>query len=186
MRDIHFALRGWISAALLGFLAWARFRSSADLRPEWLLLVVAGGAYRAWTARFIGGHSNGQRMAEGPLSTAGPYRWSRHPLYVSNLFAAAGLILFANCLPLWGGGLLFACVLGHYALLAGAEERFLLARQGESYARYLRSTPRWLGFPRVVAEGAPAPLSAALGRQAGNLAKSAISAAALWALARHG
>jgi protein-S-isoprenylcysteine O-methyltransferase Ste14 len=186
-RGIHFALRGWLSAALFAVLAAARHSSAWDLRPAWLLLIAAGAAWRVQAARYIGDHSNRYRMAEGPLSTAGPYALGRHPLYLSNLAVAFGLVLFAHCLPWWGEALLLAAVAANYALLARAEEMFLLARLGEPYASYLRATPRWLGFPgnRGLAAAAPSGLSEAMGRQAGNLLKAAACVAAIWALARH-
>jgi protein-S-isoprenylcysteine O-methyltransferase Ste14 len=200
LSGIHFALRGWISAALLLVLAWARFQSDAELRPTWLMLIAAGAAFRVWAARHILGHSNGHAMAEGPLSTSGPYSWSRHPLYLSNFAVACGLVLFAHCLLPWVEAALLAVTALHYGLLAIAEERFLLQRLGESYARYQRTTPRWLGFPSARAGGdesmgaaaleakgiVPAAVSAALGRQAANLLKAAAGAVLIWALSLHG
>jgi protein-S-isoprenylcysteine O-methyltransferase Ste14 len=184
---LHFALRGWISAAIFAWVAAARFFSDSELRPGWLLLVALGAAYRVHAARYIRDHSNGSRMAEGPLATEGPYALGRHPLYLSNLAVAAGIILFAGCFPWWDSLLALSITFVHYDALARAEERFLLPRLGEAYASYLRSTPRWLGWPRRrLASDAAAPLPAALGRQAGNLGKAAACVGLLWALASRG
>ncbi len=77
------------------------------------------------------------------LVTGGPYRHSRHPVYVGGL-----LLVF-------GGAILFESVglfvyMGMYALLMDRvfipliEEPTLIRRFGEEYARYRSSVPRWL------------------------------------------
>ncbi|MEO7778267.1 MAG: methyltransferase, partial [Fibrobacteria bacterium] len=146
--DRQFAWRGWILAALFAALAWARTRSSAPVEPAGLVLVAVGAWYRFHAGRFIPGHSNLNRLAGDTLAFGGPYRFGRHPLYLSNLIGIAGLILFANCLPWWGGLALFAAACWHHAFLAGTEERYLASIWGEAYLGYLRVTPKWLGRPR--------------------------------------
>jgi hypothetical protein len=83
--------------------------------------------------------------------------------------------------------LLLIAVAGHYVLLARAEERFLLARLGETYASYLRSTPRWLGVAAIgrVGGGERAALSSAFSRQGGNLAKALVCVILIRVLAWH-
>lgn len=181
----HFAGRGWISAGLFLALAAARALSETDLSPGWLLLVGAGMAGRLAAGRSIRSHSNGNAMSEGPLALGGAYAFSRHPLYLSNLAVAAGLILFAGCLPPWAAAALFAATAAHYGLLAVSEERHLLRAAGESYARYLGATPRWLGLPKrgAAAGAAPASWAVSLGRQAGNLGKALACVLLLWGLA---
>lgn len=197
----HFAWRGWILAGLLLALVIARRHSSAPLSFFWLALLAAGMAWRAWAGWHISGHSNGAAWSGPALASTGPYRLSRHPLYFANLLCAAGLILFAHCLPLWAA--LFGLVLAaaHHESLARSEEAYLLAKLGESYRRYMQVTPRWPGFPLSPAaigdrEGAigdreerqafpakPEPTGTwrmALARQGWNLAKGGAGAAVLW------
>jgi protein-S-isoprenylcysteine O-methyltransferase Ste14 len=190
----QFAWRGRILAALFLALAWGRWHSDQPLAPAWLLLVAASAWFRFHAGRFIPGHSNLNRLAGKALAFAGPYRYSRHPLYLANLAGVAGLILFAHCLPLWAGALLFALACAHHQALAGTEERYLASTWGEAYLGYLRVTPRWLGWPlspRPVA-GAPAAWRAesrptgwaqAWERQGPNLMNSAAGAFILWILA---
>lgn len=197
--ELQYAWRGWILALLFAVLAWARFRSGAELAPAWLALVAAGAGYRLFAGRYIAGHSNSVRLSGDALALEGPYRVGRHPLYLSNLITAAGLILFANCLPLWGTALLSVAVWGHHVLLARTEERFLAATQGKAYGEYLRASRRWVGIPRRGKAGletagtpaagdmgalpTPSGIRLAWKRQAANLAKTAACILVLWALA---
>lgn len=199
-RELQYAWRGWILALLFAALAFARYRSGEDVRPAWLTLILIGAGYRLYTGRYMAGHSNGLTMSGETLALGGPYRIGRHPLYLANLLTAAGLILFANCLPAWGAAALFLAAFAHHDLLARAEEGFLAGSRGEKYARYLGSTPRWLGVrvkgdaPGLAAaepanpDGAgdacqAAGLGRAWARQAANLGKTGAAVLILWALA---
>lgn len=146
--DRQFAWRGAIMAGFFVILAAARSLSDAPLQPGGLLLVALAMAFRIEAGRHIGPHSNGGRMEGGGLATGGPYAYSRHPLYLSNLAAAAGLLVFANCLPPWGMASLFLAAGIHHLSLARAEEAHLLGVHGDAYRSYMQVTPRWLGLPR--------------------------------------
>ena len=187
--SLLFAWRGWILAALFAVIAVARIFSDAPLRPPALALLILGAAWRLQAGRFILAHSNGLRMEAGPLAFSGPYAMGRHPLYLSNLVSAAGIILFANCLPLWAMASLFAAVCLHHGMLAYEEEEHMLSVHGESYRSYMRDTPRWLGMPRKRAAAHTADpdagsFTAGFKRQGGNLAKTGAAAILLWGLAR--
>ena len=208
LRAWHFAWRGWILAGLLLCVAYARWRSQAPLQPGWLLLLALGSGWRAWAGSHIESHSNGSAWSGvAAPAAAGPYGISRHPLYFANLLCAAGLVLFAHCLPPWAACLALALAAAHHEALARSEEAYLLESAGEAYRGYMRVTPRWPGLPRA-ARVAPlsvphcAPLSAtdstphsaearvrasgrggwreALARQGWNLAKGGAGAALLW------
>jgi protein-S-isoprenylcysteine O-methyltransferase Ste14 len=206
LASFQYAWRGWILGALFAVLAWARWQSQAPVIPAALLLVAAGLAYRLHAGRFISGHSNFPALAGAALALRGPYRYGRHPLYLSNLAVTAGLILFAGCLPPWAAGALFLAAVLHHAALARTEERFLTRARGQAYADYLRATPRWLGLPRhrdasPPAEAAPSEgiaaaeasgeeaaagggtMRTAWMRQGGNLGKTLVCVLILWALA---
>lgn len=192
----HFAWRGWILAALLAALAFARWRSAEPLAPGWLALLAAGLAWRAWAGAHIAGHSNGAAWAGPALAASGPYRVSRHPLYFANLLCAAGLALFANCLPAWAVAAVLALAFAHHEALARSEEGFLAASAGTAYLSYMRVTPRWPGMPsgkglaRLPASpaqggtggrgGGRGAWRSALSRQGWNLAKGGACAALIW------
>lgn len=204
MRSLHFAWRGWILGGLLAVVAMARWNSAEPLRPVWLVLMAAGLAWRWLAGMHIAGHSNGLALAGPVMAARGPYRFGRHPLYLSNFAVIAGLVLFANCLPWWGAGLCLAAAAAHHEILARTEEAFLAVAGGEAYRRYMRVTPRWLGWRRaataepgaassmrespatraaVATETDSATAAAAWRRQGPNIAKACACAAFLWLLA---
>ncbi len=81
--------------------------------------------------------------AEATLVTHGPYRWVRHPFYVTTaLLMASVTVLAANCL-IGAGSLL---VLSLLAVRTPKEERMLIERFGQQYRDYMTKTGRF--FPR--------------------------------------
>lgn len=81
--------------------------------------------------------------AEG-LTTRGPYRWMRHPLYTGGL-----LVLWGQPALTQNQAALFATITLYLLVGARWEEGRLLAHFGPAYARYRRHTPD-LSFPLVV------------------------------------
>ena len=80
----------------------------------------------------------------GKIFSTGPFRFSRHPVYVSSaiMFFGAGLVS-KSCFFL-GFSLLVGISHMHNALV---EERICLETFGEEYRQYMENTPRWLGRP---------------------------------------
>lgn len=182
----HYAWRGWALGALLAVVAYARWRSQAPLQPAWLALVAAGLWWRWRAGNIIQAHSNGLGWAGPEVAMAGPYRYGRHPLYLSNLAVIAGLILFAHCLPAWAKAAALAFAFAHHGLLARYEERFLASAPGgagEAYRRYMQVTPRWLGLPRAAPSVVAGSARGAWGRQGANLLKACACVLLLWLLA---
>jgi protein-S-isoprenylcysteine O-methyltransferase Ste14 len=68
----------------------------------------------------------------------------RHPIYLSEIVLYLGFLVislsFAAAM-VWAGAFLFLHFISHY------EERLLLQRFGDDYARYMREVPMWL--PRL-------------------------------------
>lgn len=73
--------------------------------------------------------------------TAGPYRFSRNPMYVSATAVFIGICLATADVAL-AGYLVVVLVLQHYMILA--EERTCRLKYGESFDRYLKRVPRYL------------------------------------------
>ncbi|WHZ11320.1 MAG: Putative protein-S-isoprenylcysteine methyltransferase [Burkholderiaceae bacterium] len=72
----------------------------------------------------------------------GPYRFTRNPMYLGLATALLGIcIYFANPLTLVAL-IFFIGYITRYQIVP--EERALLAKFGEPYARYLRSVRRWI------------------------------------------
>ena len=75
------------------------------------------------------------------LVTRGPYRWIRHPFYVSMALLTIGAaLLAANWFMLAAGAAVFALL----ALRSRVEEEQLAARFGDAYRDYQRRTGRFL------------------------------------------
>jgi hypothetical protein len=73
----------------------------------------------------------------------GPYQFSRHPMYVCVVAIWLGWALFYGSVAV---AIVWAVTwVGMTRFVVPAEERELEARFGESYLRYKRTVPRWLG-----------------------------------------
>lgn len=106
-----------------------------------LLLALAG---LAWS----GTSFQRARTAINPYGSTtaivayGPYRYSRNPMYVSMALAQIGFaLLFAS--PAALVMLVPALALVRYGVIR-AEERYLLAKFGDSYRQYRQQVRRWL------------------------------------------
>jgi protein-S-isoprenylcysteine O-methyltransferase Ste14 len=77
--------------------------------------------------------------------TGGPYKFSRHPIYMSLILIIISVSIMSVSLIL----LIFLIVLLIHLLLAvPAEEKFCLEKYGKYYQEYIRKTPRWIGIPK--------------------------------------
>jgi protein-S-isoprenylcysteine O-methyltransferase Ste14 len=88
--------------------------------------------------------------ADATLVTHGPYRWVRHPFYVTAaLLMTSVTVLTAN----WMIGLASLIVLALLVIRTAKEEQLLIARFGQPYLDYMDRTGRFL--PRI--RPCPAP-----------------------------
>jgi protein-S-isoprenylcysteine O-methyltransferase Ste14 len=84
------------------------------------------------------------RSGSGTVFTQGPFRFSRHPIYVSSAvqFFGAGIVsqswFFLSISILVGISHMRNAVI---------EEQICLEIFGEEYSRYMFKTPRWIGCP---------------------------------------
>jgi len=78
-------------------------------------------------------------------ATTGLYRYSRHPMYVTQLVMFIGVGIACAS---W----LFLLLTIVYAVLeliyAGLEEHMCLEKYGDAYRQYMNRTPRYLGIPK--------------------------------------
>jgi protein-S-isoprenylcysteine O-methyltransferase Ste14 len=82
--------------------------------------------------------------ADATLVTHGPYRWVRHPFYVTTALVMFSVtLLTAN----WLIGLGCLVVLAMLAVRTPKEERVLIERFGQNYLDYMAGTGRF--FPRI-------------------------------------
>jgi protein-S-isoprenylcysteine O-methyltransferase Ste14 len=77
--------------------------------------------------------------------TQGPYRYSRHPLYVAQTLIFISITI--ACLSLVF--LLITVIMQSFHIIyAPAEEQYCLKRYGKDYMEYIKRTPRWIGSPK--------------------------------------
>jgi protein-S-isoprenylcysteine O-methyltransferase Ste14 len=126
-----------------GFVLWLARPTVASL--AWgSAIAVVGEAVRVWAA----GHLEKSRE----VTTSGPYRLSRHPLYVGSTVMAAGIAVAARHPAVW------LIVVAYVALMIGSairsEEAFLRARFGGDYDAYrtgrLRNEARRFSLERAM------------------------------------
>jgi len=83
-------------------------------------------------------------LGKKPVTT-GLYRYSRHPMYITQLVMLIGVgIASASWLFL----LLSIVYTGLGFVYAGSEERICLEKYGDAYREYMERTPRWIGLPK--------------------------------------
>jgi protein-S-isoprenylcysteine O-methyltransferase Ste14 len=118
-----------IDARLFPFQPWAP--------PLGLALVLVGLGYAIWARLRLGGNwSSDVTLKEGhELIVAGPYRWTRHPIYTGLLLAFAGTAL---AIGEWRGALALALVLFAFWRKIGLEEAMMRREFGAAYADYAR------------------------------------------------
>jgi protein-S-isoprenylcysteine O-methyltransferase Ste14 len=110
-----------------------------------LALTAAGELIRLWAVRHIGTVSRTRSERLGPLVTAGPFAFTRNPLYIGNIALWTGFALVARLL--WLAPIVVVLLAAEYHAIVRWEERLLESRLGGAYRDYAARVPRW--FPRI-------------------------------------
>ncbi|MCE9529207.1 MAG: isoprenylcysteine carboxylmethyltransferase family protein [Planctomycetales bacterium] len=115
---------------------------------RWIAVVLGAGCsvLMYWTLRSLGKNLTDTVVtrAKATLVTHGPYRWVRHPFYVTAaLLMGSVTVLTAN----WLIGLTSLFVLTLLAVRTKKEEQMLIERFGDQYRDYMARTGRF--FPRM-------------------------------------
>ena len=122
-----------------------RLPAPADwVRPAGALLTVAGVLPLAWALlRFARAHVNPlPTRAVDTLVIAGPYRYTRNPMYLGMLLLYLGVALLTRLT--WALLLAPLVVVVVNRIVIAREEAYLTRRFGEEYGAYRRSVRRWL------------------------------------------
>lgn len=134
-------LRNFGAALPLLFSVIFNYRQIEAEWPIWGIggaIFLTGIAIRIWAQQ----HLHYRMGIHKQLTTTGPYRLVRNPLYIANILTYVGatffseLIWFAPVTMLWG--------IGAYSLVIRYEEEHLLEKYGDSYQEYLQEVPRWI------------------------------------------
>jgi len=123
------------------WMAWA-----AGPLPVWLRWTGVGLALLVWMFRTLGRNLTDTVVTrkQHSLVIAGPYRWVRHPMYLSVALVTFGTSLVtANWFFFVAGCLTFVLLM----IRTGKEEENLIARFGDDYRNYMQRTGRFV--PRL-------------------------------------
>lgn len=142
-----FGLGVWIG--VFGYLLFPASWTWATMPlPAWVRWcgVILGGLCLLllyWTLTSLGKNLTDTVVtrANATLVTHGPYRWVRHPFYVTvALLLAAVTLLAAN----WFIGIGGVLVLSLLVIRTTKEEQMLIARFGDDYRNYMAKTGRFI------------------------------------------
>jgi protein-S-isoprenylcysteine O-methyltransferase Ste14 len=103
--------------------------------PTWtswrigLVVAVVGEAIRVWAA----GHLEKSRE----VTRSGPYRWTRHPLYLGSSVLALGVMVAAHSVVVAVAGTVY--MVATISAAIRTEEAFLREAFGDTYDRYQRA-----------------------------------------------
>ena len=135
------------------WLAWASVPLPAAVRWAGVVAFGIAAVLLLWTMRTLGPNLTDTVVTRKAhtLVTRGPYRWVRHPFYLSVALLIAGSSLAAASwyLPVVG-----ATFLSFIVLRTRIEEEKLVARFGDAYRVYMKDTGRfWPRLTRRVTDG---------------------------------
>ena len=128
-----------------GSMAWSALPASDWLRWGGVGFGLLECGLLYWTLHHLGPNLTDTVVtrAEATLVTSGPYRWVRHPFYVTILLLLISVSLItAN----WFIGILSSLTFAFFVLRAPLEEQKLAERFGDEYRAYQKRTGRF--FPR--------------------------------------
>ena len=108
-----------------------------------IFFVLSGVLARwAFVAMKKGGTSANPRKPSEALTTTGPFKLSRNPIYVAMTGLYFGFALLGN--SLWPFLFLVPLLIAMHWGVVLREERYLTQRFGEAYVAYKSGTRRWL------------------------------------------
>ena len=125
---------------------WATFPLNSSVRWVGVVTGVGCSILMYWTLSSLGKNLTDTVVtrAEATLVTHGPYRWVRHPYYVTAALLMGSVTLLTTNWLIGSSRLL---VLGLLAIRTPKEEEMLTSRFGQQYRDYMANTGRF--FPRL-------------------------------------
>ena len=124
------------------WMSWASVPLAAALRSVGVVIGLPAVALGIWTFRSLGRNVTRTVVTrrEHTLITSGPYRYVRHPLYVTYALAfAANALITAN----WFIALTSFAFVTLLVIRTATEEEKLVERFGDGYRRYMARTGRF-------------------------------------------
>jgi protein-S-isoprenylcysteine O-methyltransferase Ste14 len=106
------------------------------------VIFLLGIAIRIWAQQ----HLHYRMGIHKQLTTSGPYRLVRNPLYIANTLSCAGATICSELV--WLVPLTLIWAIGVYSIVIRYEEAHLSEKYGDPYRKYLQQVPRWI--PRQI------------------------------------
>jgi protein-S-isoprenylcysteine O-methyltransferase Ste14 len=123
-------------------------------KPTLVTLVVGfvttllGETVRFWGVAYAGSLTRVTGSVGAPeVVIAGPYAYTRNPLYIGNILLYCGVGVAANALAPWLVLVALAYFLVQYSMIVSLEEEFLEKEFGAGYLEFKKNVPRF--FPLV-------------------------------------
>ena len=111
-----------------------------------LILVVIGNIGLFWGILAHSAQTPGRldwELAKNYVIKDGLYRYSRNPMYVSELILMLGWVIFYGSLAVLMGWLAWWAFFNFYVI--PQEERVMESHFGAAYREYKKQVPRWIG-----------------------------------------
>ena len=146
---MFFKLRGLLMVppmVLLTLCVWHETENELLVFGLGGLLFLAGLTLRVWSQM----HLHYRLQTKTLLTTTGPYRFVRNPIYIANV-----VMLTASCFLaelFWFAPIMMVYAAGVYFMVVRHEEAHLLAKYGAPYKEYTSAVPRWLPLRRPAGE----------------------------------
>ena len=141
----------WVLAPIMyaltpGWLVWSAMEMPIFLRWVGVGLGLISILFLAWAHETLGKNWNvpGTVEEHQNLVTNGPYRWFRHPMYISFALIALAYWLISTNWFIALIGLIYWIIV---ASKVSTEEAVLIEKFGDAYREYMKHTGRFL--PRV-------------------------------------
>ena len=109
-----------------------------------VLFCGIGHVLRVWAIGYAGRETRSVCVATVKLATAGPFAYTRNPIYIGNVLIALGLALMSR--TTWVLATFPVLLILEYHAIIRYEEEYLEFKFGDDYRAYRRCTPRYLGF----------------------------------------
>jgi protein-S-isoprenylcysteine O-methyltransferase Ste14 len=144
----------WFECIIYPLSVFANFSAFADepwfnisipfswyLRVVGIIILVIGFAIFDWSIIVRGRYATSWKMAEDhKLVTWGPYRYVRHPSYLSYFLMFLGMFLLRQTII----ALIPIIAIPGYILLSEKEEKLLIQRFGKHYLEYMKHTGKFV------------------------------------------
>lgn len=137
-----FRRRGVLPIPVLAAAIGVRCNMSVVTWSTGLTILACGELLRLSGVAVAGPATRRRTRAVGRLVTAGPFAWTRNPIYLGNGMMWTGVAVITG-VP-WLAAVGVAVFALEYGFIVRYEEGVLESTFGSSYLAYKRATPRWL------------------------------------------